>query len=568
MREVKDMPVKLPLGIEWFREFRSDNCYYVDKTGVIEELFREKFKVNLITRPRRFGKTLFMDMLREFFDIRRDSKELFRGLEVSKSQELCDRWMNQYPVLFLTLKDAAGEDFSSAYGMLKFVTASLCVEHAYLEDSERVSDRDREIFNRLSYQRGTKEDVQGALVTLMRMMSAHFGKPVILLVDEYDVPLAKASDRGYYREMLEVIRVFLGMAWKSNPFLEFAVVTGCLRIAKESIFTGANNFVSNSISNRRFGRYFGFTEEEVKELLEATGFTEHLSEMKDWYDGYLFGENEVYCPWDVMNHVSMLRVDPRSKPADYWKDTSHNEIIRSFIDLPGMDVRGKFESLLAGGVIQERIVEDMTYDLADSTEENLWSILYLTGYLTQAREERYPEGFQKEEGTTVLCIPNEEVKTIFEDTIVKWFRDTVTGMDRSGLFEAWWDGDDQKLTELVTDILFDTISYFDYKEDYYHAFTAGLFVGAGYAVSSNKEQGTGRADIVVQDRKNRRALIIEAKHSKKESDMEKDCRRAADQINRRQYIRTDLKGYRKILCYGIAFFEKDCLVRLLSDYLT
>ena len=559
------MSVRLPIGIEWFREIREKGSYYVDKTEVIKELFDEDFKVILITRPRRFGKKLFMDTLREFFDIRRDSRELFEGLEISKHQELCDKWMNQYPVLFLTLKDIAGGDFSSAYGMMKFVIASLCRDHTYLLDSEQVLREDKEIFERLSYQKGTTEDMQGALFTLMRMMSAHFGKSVILLVDEYDVPLAKASDRGYYREMLDVIRVFLGMSWKSNPCMEFAVVTGCLRIAKESIFTGANNFVSNSVSNRRFSRYFGFTEEEVRELLEASGLTEHLAEMKHWYDGYLFGENEVYCPWDVVNHVSMLKVDPQSKPANYWKDTSHNEIIRSFIDLPGIDVRGKFETLLAGGVIQERIVEDMTYDLANSSEENLWSILYLTGYLTQVRDGRYPEGFQKEEGTTVLHIPNEEVKTIFEDTIAKWFRDTVTGMDRRELLEAWWSGEDRKLTELVTDILFDTISYFDYKEDYYHAFTAGLFVGAGYAVSSNKEQGTGHADIVVKDRSNRRALIIEAKHSKKEGDMEKDCREAIEQIRRKGYARTDLKGYRTVLCYGAAFFEKDCLVCAAKD---
>lgn len=554
------MSVRLPIGIEWFREIREKGSYYVDKTEAIKELFDEDFKVILITRPRRFGKTLFMDTLREFFDIRKDSRELFEGLEISKYPELCDKWMNQHPVLFLTLKDIAGGDFSGAYGMMKFVIASLCRDHTYLLNSEQVLREDKEIFERLSYQKGTTEDMQGALFTLMRMISAHFGKSVILLVDEYDVPLAKASDRGYYREMLDVIRVFLGMAWKSNPSMEFAIVTGCLRIAKESIFTGANNFVSNSVSNRRFGRYFGFTEKEVRELLEAAGLTEHLAEMKHWYDGYLFGENEVYCPWDVVNHVSMLKVDPQSKPANYWKDTSHNEIIRSFIDLPGIDVRGKLETLLAGGVIQERIVEDMTYDLANSSEENLWSILYLTGYLTQVRDGSCPDGFQKEEGTTVLHVPNEEVKTIFEDTIAKWFQDTVTGMDRRELLEAWWGGDDRKLTELVTDILFDTISYYDYKEDYYHAFTAGLFVGAGYAVSSNKEQGTGRADIVVKDRSHRRALIIEIKHSKKESDMEKDCQEAIEQIRRRGYPRTDLKGYRTILCYGAAFFEKDCLV--------
>ena len=497
-----------------------------------------------------------MSMLDEFFNIRKDSGSLFAGLEIAKYDNLCREWMNQRPVLFLTLKDIGGRTFKKAYGMLQQTISKLCIEHAYLADSSKVDCTDRECFLRLKNRDGSDVDVQYAVDTLLRMMAFHYGKSVILLIDEYDVPLAKASDYGYYEDMMDVMRVFLGMVWKTNPALKFAIVTGCLRIAKESIFTGADNFISSSISGQRYHQYFGFTEPEVRQMLEDAGFPEKLDEMKRWYDGYQFGGMEIYCPWDVVNHVSALVRGIKEAPANYWKDTSHNEIIRRFIDLPGLNVNEKFEILLGGGVIQEQIAEDMTYDIANSSENNLWSILYLTGYLTQAVSE---SGVQ---GKTSLRIPNEEVKTIFADTIVKWFADTVTAMDRTELFQAWWAGESGKLTDMVTDILFETISYFDYKEDYYHALLAGLFVGAGYEVSSNQEPGTGRPDVIVKDRKNRRAIIIEIKRSKKEDSMEKDCKKALTQIQTEQYARNLLKGYQYVLCYGIAFFEKSCLIMI------
>lgn len=522
----------------------------------------EMFEVNLITRPRRFGKTLTMSMLSEFFDIRKDSKGIFEGLEIADDEQLCREWMNQWPVLSLTLKDVSGDCFEDACGMLAFSLASLCGEHDYLEKSEKVREADKKILRRLLEQKGTQTDLKTALVVLLRMMAAHYGKPVILLIDEYDVPLAKASDNGYYSSMLNIIRSLLGMTWKTNPSLKFAVVTGCLRLARESIFTGANNFVSRSISGRRYRNYFGFSEHEVCSLLENTGLETHLEEMKKWYDGYRFGGNEVYCPWDVINHVSELMIDPCAPPANYWRDTSHNNIIRKFIDSKDMPVNDKFEILLAGGAIQEHIVEDLSYDLDHSSEENLWSILYLTGYLTQAGQDLFPEGCEPEDGRMALCIPNEEVKNIFAETVAKWFTDTVMARDRSDFFQAWWSGDAEKLTREVTDILFTTISYFDYREDYYHAFMAGLFAGAGYEVSSNSEQGSGRADVVVKDRRNRRAIIIEAKRSKTEKGMEKDCVRALDQMERMQYAGGILKGFETVLCYGAAFFEKKCLIKL------
>ncbi|MCD8131884.1 MAG: ATP-binding protein [Lachnospiraceae bacterium] len=556
--------IPLPYGIDLFEKVRKEHCYYIDKTHLISEMMSVPFQVNLITRPRRFGKTLAMSMLASFFDIRKDSRELFEGLEISKNKDLCAQWMNQWPVLFVTLKDVNGRDFPDAYEMLHQVLADLCKEHYYLKTSDRVNAEDRDAFARLCARKGELADVKNALTILLRMMCAHYGKEVILLVDEYDVPLAKASDNSYYDEMLNVIRALLGMSWKSNPNLKFAVVTGCLRVAKESIFTGANNFVSNSISDVRYQDCFGFTEEEVVQILADADLSEALPEMRRWYDGYRFGKMEIYCPWDVLLHVLALSQDEHARPGNHWLDTSHNSIIRRFIDLPDMFVNDKFETLLSGGVIQERIREDLTYDIAHSSEDNLWSILYLTGYLTQVLPEELPEGMTPQEGKTSLRIPNEEVKSVFKDTVQAWFEDSLKSRDRSELFSEWWNGDDVKLTGNVSDILFDTISYYDYKEDFYHAFVAGMFSGAGYEVKSNSEQGKGRADIVVKERRRRRAIVIEVKWpgKKKNATLESECQEALDQIERMQYSRNlRMEGFRTVLCYGAAFLGKDCLIR-------
>lgn len=557
--------VNLPYGIDNFAKVRESNCYYIDKTGFIKELMERTFDVNLITRPRRFGKTLTMSMLAEFFDIRKDSKRLFDGLEIAKDTEFCAKWMNQWPVLFLTLKDVQGRMFGSAYGILKNTISKLCKEHLYLAESQNVDPDDKEIFLRLKARKGDITDIQCALDTLLRMMKAHYGKEVILLVDEYDVPLAKASDNGYYEDMLEVIRSLLGMVWKSNPNLKFAVVTGCLRIAKESIFTGANNFISYSISNKNYQDYFGFSEAEVVELLKAAKLQDALPKMKKWYDGYIFGGKEIYCPWDVINHVDALLTDPAAKPENYWLDTSHNNIVRRFIDHPQINVNDKFETLLAGGVVQEPIREDLTYDIAHSTEDNLWGILYLTGYLTQVLPEKLPEGMLPEDGKVALRIPNEEVKSVFGSTVKKWFEERITAQDRTALFKAWWDGDAGKLTQEITDLLFDTISYFDYKEDYYHAMVTGMFLGAGYAVKSNSEAGTGRADVIIKEPRRRRALVIEVKWSGKkenQNSLEKESAAALEQIEKEQYKKNlELEGYKTVLCYGAAFRGKTCLIK-------
>lgn len=553
--------IMLPLGIDRFEKLRTGGFYYIDKTAFIEELLGTQFEVNLITRPRRFGKTLTMNMLHDFFDIRKDSRNLFKGLEIMDNTKLCAQWMNQYPVLFLTLKDVEDLTFTDAYSQLEYVIASLCIEHDYLKDSEKVSNADRIAFLELQNRTAEKSVVKNSLFMLTRMMQAYYGKPVILLIDEYDVPLAKAYEHGHYKQMLNSIRGILSTALKTNPYLQFAVITGCLRIAKESIFTGTNHFVNHSILGTRYKNIFGFTEDEVIDLLSATGLENHADDMKRWYDGYRIQDAEIYCPWDVLNYVNDLQMNKNARPGNYWKDTSHNDIIRSFIGQENFDVTDKFETLLAGGYVKVRLSDDLTYDLVHSSEENFWSILYLTGYLTIMKQEELSAGDFLGTGETALRIPNEEVKTIFADTVVEWFKDNMKETNRKPLMEALWDGEEVKAASILTDLLFQTISYHNYKEDYYHAFLVGIFVGLGYAAESDKEHGNGRPDVVVKDNKNRRVMIIEAKISDSRDQMEKDCMEAVDQIETRQYIRDFLRGYKTIVCYGAAFFKKECLIK-------
>ncbi len=545
-----------PIGIESFRELREKNCYYIDKTRFIEDIIYDSFKVLLFTRPRRFGKTLTMSMLADFLDMRMDSKKLFEGLQISNNCSLCEQWMNQCPVLFITLKNVNGLDFDNAYGAFRMMVSDLCVSHSYLTKSSMVDENDREIFKRLKRCEGTKTEVKESLYIIMRMMKMHYERPVVLIMDEYDVPLASANEYGYYLEMLDLIRTFVGKALKTNEFLNFAVITGCLRISKESVFTGTNNFISNSVSQTEYSEYFGFTEKEVWKLLQDAHMEEHEESIRKWYNGYQFGKNRVYCPWDVLNHIRALQNDSSAKPENYWRNTSHNGIIRSFIDRTDLAVHDKFEQLLSGESIQEQILEDMTYDTLHSSEANFWSILYLTGYLT---------GTKSETGKTYLKIPNEEIKMIFMDTIASWFADEIGRMDRRQLFEAFWSGNDKVAADLVTDILFETISYFDYREDYYHAFLGGLFTGAGYTVESNHEYGLGRPDLVIRDKKNRRIIMIEIKHSKSEAQMPYDCNMAIQQISTRQYVDQSLHGYQLILCYGVAFFKKECMIKKMDD---
>ena len=551
--------LNIPVGISDFAEIRKNGYYYVDKSGLIEELLRTTAtKVTLITRPRRFGKTLGMNMLAEFFDIRKDSRALFEGLEIDENTELCNRWMNQWPTIFFSLRRVDGLDFSGAYDMLCSVITELCDSHRYLLDSEKISPYDRSVIKNILNFDASESDIKNSLLSLTRAMQAYYGKQVILLLDEYDVPVAKANSNGYYNEMLDVMKGIM-QALKDNQSLRFAVITGCLKIAKESIFTGTNNFVSDTIANSGLNEYFGFTQDEVNRILEDANALEHATDVKEWYDGYHFGNVDIYCPWDVMNYIRDLQINPNAGPESYWKNTSDNGIIRSFIDYAGGTITKKLESLLSGGHIVQRIDENLTYDYLHSSEENLWSILYLTGYLTQVREEELSASLP--EDGTALQIPNAEIREIFQTTIKKWFDDSARIWNRKSLFDAVWSGNTEVMTEEMNKLLRRTISYHDYKEDYYHAFLAGIFAGAGYIVESNKEHGEGRSDVVVYDPVESRAAVFEAKYSKALKDMETSCEEALMQIDKQMYAREYEDDYDHIFCYGISFFKKRCLVK-------
>lgn len=555
------MNVRIAVGGEFFNEIREDGGYYVDKTELIYELLKDtKNKVTLFTRPRRFGKTLMMSMIQNFFDINRESSALFEGLDISKHEEFCEEWMNQYPVLFITLKDAEGLSFQSAYGMLKIIIADVCKKHAYLGDSDKVNPMDAEVFMRLQGNRANDQEIRNSLLLLTRMLASHYGKPVILLIDEYDVPLAKANEEKeagerYYPQMLEVIRGMLSTALKSNDYLKFGILTGCLRIAKESIFTGVNNFKSYSVLDRQFSTYFGFTETEVETLLRAAGLEDRMDLVRSWYDGYVIGNTKVFCPWDVINYVADAQAEPYLAPKNYWKNTSGNGIIRDFIGRSEPEIEEKIETLMNDGTIIQTISDELTYDSLHGTEDNLWSVMLMTGYLTKADPEQ--------QGDTVdLRIPNEEIAIIFRDTVTKYFSDNVDDVKQKSMMEALWAGDEDAASEAISDFLWQTISYMDYHEDYYHAFLTGIFVGRGYAVESNKERGLGRPDIKLIDRRNRRAMIIEAKKSGSADQMERDCGEALKQIVDQGYAR-GLDEYR-VYCYGIAFYKKKALVKKLD----
>ena len=551
--------INIPVGISDFKEIRKNGYYYVDKTFLIKELLKTTAtKVTLITRPRRFGKTMAMSMLATYFDIRENSQDLFDGLEISKETDLCKEWMNQWPVVFLSLKDIDGLNFEDAYERLVVQISNLYKNYTYLLEYDKIDPDDRQIFLDLKAGKAEKAQVFQALRTLMRMLQIYHQKKVILLLDEYDVPIAKASSNGYYNQMLDVMKGIMSTALKDNTSLQFSVVTGCLRIAKESVFTGTNNFVTDSITDSRYNEFFGFTQAEVDQILEDADAGKHAASVKYWYDGYHFGNVDVYCPWDLMNYLCDLQRNPEAKPDSYWKNTSDNAIIRSFIDYAGSSITKKLETLLIGGYIVEQIDESLTYDYLHSSEENRWSILYLTGYLTTVREEDLSTSVP--DGLSALAIPNAEIQEIFETTVMKWFSDSAKTWSRQILFDAVWKNNCKLLTQEMNKLLRKTISYHDYKEDFYHAFLAGIFAGAGYSVESNKEHGEGRSDIVVSDIVNGRVAVFEVKKSDALADLTSDCESALAQIDDRMYAKEFEDDYDEVLCYGISFFKKRCLV--------
>lgn len=558
--------LKLPVGIENFEDIRRFGFYYIDKTKLIEQILMNWGKVNLFTRPRRFGKTLNMSMLRYFFEYGAD-KTLFDGLYISQNQKLCEEYMGKFPVIFLTLKGVDGLTYESAAHRFAQLIGNEADRFHFLENSNRLTDSEKEKYRSLTTLRNgqyffEEENFSSALQVLSELLYKHYGQKVIMLIDEYDVPLDKAFQNGYYREMVALIRAMFGSALKTNDYLQFAVLTGCLRISKESIFTGLNNFKVLSIIDTRFDEQFGFTNEEVQQLLKAYDMESHFEETKEWYDGYRFGNADIYCPWDVINHVDMLRADPKARPQSYWINTSGNGLVKRFIDKANKTTRDEIERLIAGEAIEKMLRLELTYDEIDNSIENLWSVLFTTGYLTQVGV--------TEEGAYKLVIPNREVRDVYKFQIQEWFKETI--FRNTEQLIAFWNAVEEGRTEVIEKYLnrtlsnsisvFDTKALEKEKENSYHTFLVGLLVGnADWLVRSNVEAGDGFADIVVETEDPDAGIIFELKCSKDAAGLKNACQRAMEQIKDRrytEYLKND--GRDDILIYGIAFYKKRCKV--------
>ena len=556
---------KLPIGIESFEEIRKEGFYYVDKTGVIGQLLEKWGKVNLFTRPRRFGKSLNMSMLKAFFEIGGDSA-LFEGLKISEKKELCEKYMGQFPVISISLKSVEGLSFEAAKKALKDILGVEAGRFYFLTKSSKLTAEEIESYKALLRVGETGDflmsdtAMEKALLRLSSLLCKHYGKQVILLIDEYDVPLDKAFQYGYYDEMVSLIRNMFGNALKTNPNLYFAVLTGCLRISKESIFTGLNNLKVLTLTDVRFDEYFGFTDSEVKDMLEYYGLSEHYGEVKEWYDGYRFGNVEVYCPWDVINYCDLLKADPNALPQDYWSNTSGNAMVRRFIDKADTRTRDEIERLIAGDEIVKEIHQELTYNELDSSIENLWSVLFTTGYLTQRGQE---------EKKYRLAIPNNEIRELFISQIREWFRDVSRkdGETLNQFCEAFPEQNPEKIEEIFSDYLWNTISIrytaSSKKENFYHGILLGLLgYKSNWLVKSNAESGLGYSDILVEVPKNRTGIVIELKYAE-DGNMDAACEKALQQIEDRDYA-AKLKddGMRNIIKYGIACYKKNCKVVL------
>ena len=558
----------MPVGNTDFKEIRETGLYYIDKTMLIDQLVGQSAaKVTLFTRPRRFGKSLNMSMLQHFFDIRENNKDLFDGLSISTNKELYDEWRNKYPTILVSFKSVEATNFQDAVSQLKLVLADLFRSHIYLLDESGLNNYDVKKFDRILSENPQKSDMMDSLSLLTRLLYTHNkNTPVILLIDEYDVPMAKGDVYGYYGDIINIIRSMYNKALKDNPYIKFAVLTGCLRIAEESIFTGLNNPSINTIVETGYDECFGFTNEDMNKLLTDTGLLDKQSIFKEWYDGYIFGNREVYCPWDVLNYVDALQKSPKAPPVKYWANTSGNDVIKRFL-FSKFDVSEEFETLLSGGIIKKQINPNITYGDLTKSETNLWSVLYMTGYLTilpgtlpEITSDNSDNVTELYELPFTLKIPNKEICILFEQTVSNWFEERIVGEDRTELFNAIWSGDADKLTVEISKFLGDTISYFDYKEDFYHAFLAGLLSGvAGMKVESNRETGSGRADIILKNPRMARVAVFEFKHAKTEKQMVSKCDQAVKQVAEREY--TFPFREETIYKYGISFFKKKCLVK-------
>ena len=547
---------KLPIGIENFEEMQKQEFYYVDKTGLIVELLESWGKVNLFTRPRRFGKTLNMSMLKYFFEIGSD-KSIFDGLKVAEKKELCETYMGKYPVVFVSLKGVDGLTFEDAYERLRILIRDEALRLAVLRGSPALNEEEKNAYLRLVSENAKLNDVVDSLKFLCSMLRKHYGQKPILLVDEYDVPLDKAYYHGYYPQMIDLIRAMFQSALKTNDSLFFAVLTGCLRVSKESIFTGLNNLMVHSISDVSFDEYFGFTDEEVRKLLADYGLEDHYEETRAWYDGYRFGEQDVYCPWDVLNYVYALRFNPQAQPKAYWINTSGNDMVRRLIE-KGSDgtEQLEIEQLIEGETITKPLNENLTHAEIDANIENLWSLLYMTGYLTAVD---YPDG-----SVYSLRIPNREVQHIFKQQVLSWFKDKVRAeTDKlTSLYAAFETGDVETIKEILDEQLLDTVSFYDAHESFYHGFLLALLsTCASWNVSSNIETGKGRSDIIAGRKDRKVGFVVEVKDVKDEEKLDAACEAALRQIDERDYTAI-LRRFRvkEIHKYGIAFWDKECRV--------
>ena len=557
--------LKLPVGIENFEEIRRNRFYYVDKTKLIEQLVETGGKVTLFTRPRRFGKTLNMSMLRSFFAMGSDAS-LFDGLYIAENKALCEEYMGKYPVIFLSLKSVEGLNFEDArYRMIELISIE-AERFGFLADSEHLSENERERYKAMiSLHNGTNAMDEKVLISSLRILSQllykHFGKKTVILIDEYDVPLDKAFQNGFYQEMVSLIRGLFGMALKTNDYLQFAVLTGCLRITKESIFTGLNNFKVLSILDSRFDEQFGFTDCEVKKILEDYHLESHFEETKEWYDGYHFGKVDIYCPWDVINYVDQLKYDPAAIPQDFWSNSSGNAIVRRLIDKADVSAKNEVERLIAGESIEKDVALELTYDEIDKSIENLWSVLFTTGYLTHTG--------RTEAGKYRLVIPNREVRNLFVKKIREWFLDVSRndGKTLEELCNAFVNKDSEKIEQIFGDYLWNTISIRDTavakekKENFYHGILLGLLgYKSSWLIKSNAESGTGYSDILVEVPTNRTGIVIELKYAEN-GDMDAACEDALRQIEEKNYVaKLKQDGMRNFIRYGIACFKKDCRV--------
>lgn len=557
--------LKLPVGIDSFDKIRKNGFYYIDKSGLIEQLVQLGGEVTLFTRPRRFGKTLNMSMLRSFFETGTDAS-LFDGLYISGNKEICDEYMGKYPVIFLSLKDVDGLKYENAKYRIMELIGREAERYFFLGDSDRLSENEKEQYKTMiALQNGKYSMDENVLTSSLRLLShllfQHYGEKTVILIDEYDVPLDKAFQNGYYQEMVSLIRGLFGMALKTNDSLQFAVLTGCLRISKESIFTGLNNFKVLSILDSRFDEQFGFTDQEVQKILDDYELSSHFKETKEWYDGYRFGKADIYCPWDVINYVEQLRYDPEAVPQDFWSNSSGNAMVRRFIDMADVSTKNEIERLIAGESIEKDVTPELTYDELDKSIENLWSVLFTTGYLTHKG--------RTESGKYRLVIPNREVRNLFVKKIREWFSDVSRkdGQTLEQLCDAFVNKNVEKIEQIFGDYLWNTISIRDTavakekKENFYHGILLGLLgYKSTWLIKSNAESGIGYSDILVEVPTNRTGIVIELKYAEG-GDMDAACEEAMRQIKEKGYIaKLKQDGMRNFIRYGIACFKKDCRV--------